>query len=55
MTVADLDSVTAFFIALVLDVEGTQSRGRRALGHRDRHSGRSHRNRHVAVNEGQEI
>ena len=37
ITVADLDTVTAFFVGLGLEVEGSDVRGGRVLGHGHRH------------------
>jgi len=47
LTVADLDVVTAFFVALGLEVEGRTFRRGRVLGHGLRHSRLPHRDRHA--------
>ena len=50
ITVADLDTATAFFVGLGLEIEGTRMFVEaRVPGHRDRHPGLAHRDRHAAA------
>ena len=49
ITVADLDTVTAFFVGLGSRGRGHGVRGGRVRGHRLRHPGLPHRDRHAAA------
>ena len=49
ITVADLDTVTAFFVELGLEVEGRHVRRGRVYRHCHRHPRLPHRDRHAAA------
>ena len=49
ITVADLDTVTAFFVGLGFEVEGADVRGGRVPGHCHRHPRLPYRDRHAAA------